>query len=254
MPSKDSPTRPAHKRSVSSMSAKTYFTAHAGIGHRTSSEERTQYAYVDFSTNGTTRTSSRIMTSVRRSIGSFPKKRGPQSPRPSDYGMISTPAERTVSTSTRYRDYNANSRPTVEQIAMGLHTSRTPHLRPLSPSPNPYSHSHRSASPVILPPAPARSSLKKPTTLPAKFAENNPASSSSTTVTSTNSPAPRSSTSSITSIKVRMARFLPRYRNASAPPSVLSSSGSSPRTSVEFHTPKKAVRFSTQVEPVSDEA
>ncbi|KAF8074727.1 hypothetical protein FPV67DRAFT_1474731 [Lyophyllum atratum] len=249
MPTKDSPARPGHRRTVSAMSAKAYFTTHTGNAYTPPPPVPAQNVYVDFSTNSTTKTSSRIMTSVRRSIGSLPKKRGPESPKPSDYGMVSTPAERTLPTSTRYRDYNDSPRPTIEQIAMGLHTSRTPHLRPLSRSPSPYSR--RSASPLVLPPPPARSSLKQPTA--AKFAQNTPASASSTTVTSKNPPAPKASTNSITSIKVRMARFLPRSRTASAPPSMLSSATSSPRASAEFHAPKKAVRFSTQLEPASTE-
>ncbi|KAG6832668.1 hypothetical protein H0H87_000850 [Tephrocybe sp. NHM501043] len=165
--------------------------------------------------------------------------------KPTDYGMISTPAERTLPTSTRYRDYTP-SRPTIEQIAMGLHTSRTPHLRPLNASSPPHSHSRRSASPLVLPPPPARSSLKQPAPSHATLADNGPASASSSTLASTHTPAPTKTP--ISSIKVRMARFLPRSRISSAPPSILSSSPTSPRTSAEIPTPKKAVRFSVSVE------
>lgn len=181
--------------------------------------------------------------------------------------MISTPAERTVTPSARYRDYSpTNSRPTIEQIAMGLHTSRTPHLRPLSSSPNPYSQrnsapgsqyhaspydksSRRSASPLVLPPPPTRSSMKNrgtsntttSTINPGNPVDHSPASTSSSTVTSNNPP---SSQSSISLIKFRMSRFLPKPRTTSAPPSILSSPASSPRGSSDFHTTKKAVRFS----------
>ncbi|KAG5654194.1 hypothetical protein H0H81_006227 [Sphagnurus paluster] len=193
------------------------------------------------------------MTSVRRTIGSLPKKKSPGSPSSPDYGMISTPAERTLPTSARKRDYDPSlSRPTIDQIAMGLHTSRTPHLRPLSSTPSPYSPSRRSASPLVLPPPPARSSLKQPTTSPGTFSGNNPASASSTTVTSNNPPTPKSPMKSMSTLRVRMARFLPRTRNASAPPSRLSSTTSSPRGSMDFPTPKKAVRFSAQVKPADD--
>ncbi|KAG6908790.1 hypothetical protein DXG01_003319 [Tephrocybe rancida] len=247
MPVKDSPARPGHRRTVSLNYTKGYLTAHEGNSRAPSSVEKTDYAYVHLSSTSTTKTSSRIMTSVRKSIGSFPKKRGPESLKPTDYGMISTPAERTLPTSTRYRDYTP-SRPTIEQIAMGLHTSRTPHLRHLSSSPPPNSHSRRSASPLVLPPPPARSSLKKPASTPATLADNGPASASSSTLASTHTPMSKPLITPMSSIKVRMARFLPRSRISSAPPSVLSSSTSSPRTSLEIQNPKKAVRFSVSTE------
>lgn len=183
--------------------------------------------------------------------------------------MISTPAERTPFTPSRFRQPDApSSRPTVEQIAMGLHVSRTPHLRaqpypyaqrnsaPGSQHPlhhtSPYDKpQRRSGSPVVLPPAPTRSSLKKPATSNSASSINPAAnvglmlaSASSSTVTSTKQAAPHRS---ITSLKFRMARFLPGSR--SAPSSMLSSPVSSPRGSTsESQIPKKAVRFSTNVE------
>ncbi|KAG6823376.1 hypothetical protein H0H92_010448, partial [Tricholoma furcatifolium] len=165
--------------------------------------------------------------------------------RSSSYGMISTPAERNLPTSTRYRNYTP-SRPTIEQIAMGLHTSRTPHLRPLNNSPT-NSRSRRSASPIVLPPPPARSSLKQPISTPVTLIENDPASASSSTLASTQPPTRKLATP-ISSFKSRMARLLPRSRISSAPPTLLSSASSSPRTSTELPTPKKAVRFSISTE------
>jgi hypothetical protein len=52
-------------------------------------------------------------------------------------GLLSTQEESTARHLVhQFRDPDpAASRPTVEQIAMGLHLSRTPHLRPLSSSP-----------------------------------------------------------------------------------------------------------------------
>ncbi|KAG5729806.1 hypothetical protein E4T56_gene989 [Termitomyces sp. T112] len=234
MPGKDSP----HRRTVSATSAKTSLTAQAGNTHVVSSTEEIQYSYAESSSLSNTKTSSRIMTTVRRSIGSFPKKRGPESSSNS-YGMISTPAERSLSTSTRYRD-NTASRPTIEQIAMGLHTSRTPHLRPLNAA---LPQSRR-----VLPPPPARSSLKQTSSSPATLAEEGPASASSSTLASINPSSSKALTTPMSSIKVRMARFLPRTRISSAPPSILSSSSSSPRASTEIQTPKKAVRFSVSSE------
>ncbi|KAF5383787.1 hypothetical protein D9615_003715 [Tricholomella constricta] len=81
MPSKDSPTRPAHRRAVSSISAKAYLKAQAGDAYIPSPAEQAQFAYIDLSsTNPTIKASSRIMTSVRRTIGSLPKKRTESSP------------------------------------------------------------------------------------------------------------------------------------------------------------------------------
>ncbi|KAJ7504524.1 hypothetical protein B0H11DRAFT_1982770 [Mycena galericulata] len=171
--------------------------------------------------------SSRIMSSVRRTLG---KRRDPVS-----NPMYSTPAER-VPVSFRY-DATA-PRPTIEQIAMGLHLSRTPHLRSPPRYPAPASHPQPTHKPIPLPPPPARSSLKKPAFV----------SSSSTDVTSTAPSTPHSSERSSTSLRVRMSRFLP-HRG----PGIVSapdSAASSPRTSSsELQPPrKKAVRFSSTVQ------
>ncbi|OSX64495.1 hypothetical protein POSPLADRAFT_1055112 [Postia placenta MAD-698-R-SB12] len=132
-------------------------------------------------------TATKIMTSVRRSF-STPRKRDA-----SPMGMYSTAVESRPPALPRYSIQDA-PRPTIQQIAMGLHISRTPHLHPPH-SPPPYPprgrhpsdetfHSHGSSSPVkplpvlavagerrrgsasasMLPPPPKRSSLKKPGT------------------------------------------------------------------------------------------
>ncbi|KAF8887310.1 hypothetical protein BD779DRAFT_1672768 [Infundibulicybe gibba] len=78
-------------------------------------------------------------------------------------------------TAPRFRASPAASsaRPSVEQIAMGLHLSRTPHFRPQSHQP--------------LPPPPARSSMKSHT--PSPSVSTTPlCSASSTTITSTTPP------------------------------------------------------------------
>ena len=109
--------------------------------------------------------------------------------------MYSTPAESSPPSPSPYSFHDRpDTRPTIEQIAMGLHISRTPHALParsVSMSPHPHrSHHHRvshsidarahspllarptlqarraSMSAVVLPPPPARSSLKKPTRPP----------------------------------------------------------------------------------------
>ncbi len=147
--------------------------------------------------------------------------------------------------SFRQRDLSS-SPPTIEQIAMGLHLSRTPHLRPAGGQyHSPYGrtsaqgsqqHHHaqnetsrRTAPSVVLPPPPARSSLKKPGST---VSSANPglSTASSTTVTS-NCPSTPQSNRSLTSLKLRMSRFLPGARCVSAPSSVMGSPASSPRTS-----------------------
>ncbi|KAF8817416.1 hypothetical protein BYT27DRAFT_7198944 [Phlegmacium glaucopus] len=208
---------------------------------------------------------SRLMLSVKRSLAqSVPKKR------PSEYSksaMRST-FEETNATypPQQFREADpASSRPTIEQIAMGLHTSRTPHLRPLVSSSytfpqrhsaphssNPYEH-HRHKTTSIPPPQPMRSSMKKPSASvtsssgsPAISPPFSVASVTSTTLTSltpssTHPPRP------FAGLKSRMARFLPNTRSASLPTSLLSSSLSSPRSSsADSPQPKKAVRFTTE--------
>ena len=234
------------------------------------------------------KTASRIMTSVRRSLlGSTPKTRSQKVTSPlyltvalhshrfQRTGMISTPAESSPPIYTRDRDHDpSTSRPTIEQIAMGLHISRTPHFRPLSAGSGSYysQRSHSSGSlnlhhhhhlhhthpydksssrPFALPPPPLRSSMKQrgssnPTpAIPSRTSASPPASVSSTTVTSHLSPSSHSSSSS-SFLKFRVPRFFPRHRNASSAPSSVSSAGSSPHASADLLPPKKAVRFSSQ--------
>lgn len=137
---------------------------------------------------------SRIMSSMKRSLSySATKKRESSVP---NGGMISTREESLPPSPTAYSFHDArNTRPSIEQIAMGLHISRTPHLSPYqAQNTRPRRHatldygqhprnSHLgvpatrrpslqqqrrgSAPALVLPPPPARSSLKKPTGPPA---------------------------------------------------------------------------------------
>ncbi|KAJ7155551.1 hypothetical protein C8R43DRAFT_1000386 [Mycena crocata] len=170
-------------------------------------------------------TASRLITSVRRTL-STAKRRDP-TPSP----MYSTPAERVPYTPSRFRYDPAAARPiTVEEIAMGLHLSRTPHLRGGPPK----AHGQPSQKSVPLPPPPARSSLKKPAL---------PTASPSSTTDVTSISTPHSSDRSSASLRTRMTRFLPHTHRPGHhnPPSTPSSSTSElPR--------KKAVRFSGTVE------
>ncbi|KAF8159512.1 hypothetical protein B0H34DRAFT_407252 [Crassisporium funariophilum] len=217
--------------------------------------------------------SSRFMMSVKRSLtpSSAPKKRGPEYTKS---GMQSTYEEASAAPPPQlFRDPDpASSRPTLEQIAMGLHVSRTPHIRPLVASPyafsqrhsathsaNPYEHYHHhhhraSPTPVVLPPPPSRSSMKKPSTTitsssssPAFSPPFSNGSGSSITATSQALPSARVPRT-FAGIKSRMTRFLPSSRSTSLPASMMSSNVSSPRTSSsEFSPhPKKAVRFTTE--------
>ncbi|TEB32989.1 hypothetical protein FA13DRAFT_1754153 [Coprinellus micaceus] len=226
----------------------------------------------------TTRTSaSRILGSVKRSLTPSSKNRGhekPSSSRPS--GVYSTPEER-MSPNRPNRsqpphfltpdDILAGSAPpTVEQIAMGLHLSRTPHLRPLGAA---RPRGKAKSEPLVLPPPPARSSMKKPSgaAAPMPVAKNSDTLSStstgqwragftgsSTTVTSvTTPPSSESARSSgpFSFSKFRLTKFLPGSRSSSLPSSsILSTPASSPRqSSSEFDvSQKKAVRFEGPVD------
>ncbi|KAF8216317.1 hypothetical protein K438DRAFT_385173 [Mycena galopus ATCC 62051] len=194
---------------------------------------------------------SRIISSVRRNLSiSIPRRRDPLPAGP----MYSTAAERDPYSPPRFREPNANARPTVEQIAMGLHLSRTPHLRGAPKYPAPASHPLPSHKPVPLPPPPARSSLKKPGLPPPPPAVVLHGSTSSTTdVASISTPH-----SSDTSLRARMSRFLPQRGTPNSTTTPDSSALSSPRTSTsEIHQPlhpprKKAVRFTSTVEEEVD--
>ncbi|KAF8906234.1 hypothetical protein CPB84DRAFT_1960045 [Gymnopilus junonius] len=153
----------------------------------------------------------RLLHSVKRTLSpsSVTRKRYPEY---SKSAMRSTNEESRPATPLQpFRDPDpASTRPTIEQIAMGLHISRTPHLRPLSSSSYPFSqrgsvphsadpyenHHHHRATPVVLPPPPSRPSLKKPSTSSSSSPVISPpfSSASSTTVTSMSpsSQSPRS--------------------------------------------------------------
>lgn len=99
--------------------------------------------------------------------------------------MLSTPEESLPPSPTPYSAHDMrHTRPTIEQIAMGLHISRTPHITPLHISKRratadypPHSseipssrrpsthmqHQRRGSAPSLMPPPPPpRSSLKSP--------------------------------------------------------------------------------------------
>ncbi|EFI27351.1 hypothetical protein CC1G_14824 [Coprinopsis cinerea okayama7 len=214
------------------------------------------------------RTASSIMISVKRTFTPSKRRSGEHSSHMSRSGMYSTPEERMSPCQPQVTQFHAHSHiiagpapPTIEQIAMGLHISRTPHLRPLTSTRSPYSQRNHSApartrhghSPV-LPPPPTRSSMKKPTATvsssssQAKLRTPVPPASSPTPTTSS-SAAPSSSRSTHSGFsfsKFRMGRFLSGSRSSSAPSSsLISTPVSSPRQSTSDleALQRKAVRF-----------
>lgn len=113
---------------------------------------------------------SRIVTRVRRSFShSHKRRRTEDSDEEWGASMHTTPAERVSraplpSTSTAalaLRSPPSASRPTIEQIAMGLHVSRTPHLRGGTPHGPPTAATPSPQRRAALPP-PTRSALKQP--------------------------------------------------------------------------------------------
>lgn len=218
-------------------------------------------------------TASRFFVSMRKSIShtllTSPRKRHADNLR----GMYSTPEERNPHVHprmpARYRD-SAAPRPTIEQIAMGLHVSCTPHLRnpchhrhsaPSSPShiryPRDSSAPHRPTH--SLPPPPSRSSLKK--TSISTTLNCNPLSSTalirpspSTSTINSAGPATSDGPRSVRSLKHRMSKLILGYRSASLPARVISiASSGSGSEGTRPTTPRKSVRFSTSVLALDNE-
>lgn len=182
-------------------------------------------------------------------------------------GMYSTLEERNPPRMhPRYRE-SSPTRPTIEQIAMGLHVSHTPHLRnpchqphssPSSPSHIRHPHNTHDPSALYrpthsLPPPPSRSSLKKistTTTLhtqPPKSVASLGASPSSSTVTSIGAVTP-DGTRSLLSLKFRISKLILGYRSIPISPRIASvASSGSGSEGTRPTTPRKSVRFSTSV-------
>jgi len=193
----------------------------------------------------TNTTASRFLTTMRQSFSPPPKKRQIDI---SKSGMYSTPEERTPHTSHFRSPDSSSMPPTIEQIAMGLHVSRTPHLRPISRpnyrrnsvpgSPSAY-HLYETSRRVASPRPPSlkkTSPLGSTSTITPTMPGLSSTSISSTTVTSV-TPSTPLPYRSIVSLKSRMSRFLPGSR--SLPLSVPADS------TVALPPRKKAVRFST---------
>ncbi|EKM50695.1 uncharacterized protein PHACADRAFT_166379 [Phanerochaete carnosa HHB-10118-sp] len=187
--------------------------------------------------------------------------------------MHSTPEESLPPAPSSPYPYHKSSvtSPTIEQIAMGLHISRTPHLvssprtcharsrhsdtpetpRCVSTPPRPSRplHFRRGSAPAIsLPPPPARSSLKKPASIsnPLTPSDSN---ASLSTLTSTAPSTPHSNRSASTStsrsvfsskLHLGMRLLLPGRKSSASSTATTSDDGSA---SSEL-TPRKVVRFS----------
>ncbi|KAI9464252.1 hypothetical protein HD554DRAFT_2206349 [Boletus coccyginus] len=204
--------------------------------------------------------------------------------------MYSTPEERyTHNTSRAGCSRCLDSRPTIEQIAMGLHVSRTPHLRPVPsplqrhPLPSPLSHRNLTTStqpPHVssdnlqdtsssssqyrtrhsLPPPPPRSSMKKTSLSVTALNQSqqqflsSPFSASAPVVAS-GGPPTQGSSRPLSSLRVRMSKFIPGCRPLSLSSSLgrASSFTSSASASTRPATPRKAVRFSTSVFAIDEQ-
>ncbi|KAK1221958.1 hypothetical protein PQX77_015222 [Marasmius sp. AFHP31] len=189
-----------------------------------------------------------LMTSVRRSLSAHKKSRRNR-----------WLEDQTYAPSRFRRRVPSLSPPTVEQIAMGLHLSRTPHLR--GHAPNQF-HNHPSGFPrsisLPLPPPPARSAMKKTHAhAPSGAAGMNPGlaapSASSTTITSLSTPHSSNTANSVslTSLKSRMTRLLISSKGTSV---TAASTTVSPRTSMSDPdvSQKKAVRFFVDPQQMSN--
>ncbi|KAH9832535.1 uncharacterized protein C8Q71DRAFT_910049 [Rhodofomes roseus] len=213
---------------------------------------------------------SRIVSTMRRPFSARQKR--DQSPM--DSGMYSTPEESRAPIPSPYSVRDA-PRPTIQQIAMGLHVSRTPHLRsPRATSP-PGSPRGRSGSqpvssykrvgmnipsrstPIILPPPPPRSSLKKPGS-PTKSATASLTPSTSdlsltgSTLTMSAPPTPSARSHRAASVSIFPARLQMSMSRILRVPSRKESAASTPlradddsMSSVSSESPRKMVRFSS---------
>ncbi|KII87414.1 hypothetical protein PLICRDRAFT_254696 [Plicaturopsis crispa FD-325 SS-3] len=254
----------------------------------------------------------RIMSSIKRSFSyssSSPSARSKATRASSSSStyMYSTPEERSAPAPF---SSSSSSAPTIAQIAMGLHTSRTPHLphhhapshpsngysrRPSNSHPqhHPYAHPTRTRRAQKLPPPPPRSALKKPSSrsspsavpdargrtspsqstspstppsslshssLSAPYASSSTLTPPSSTMTTTPARAERLRSASVSSLKLRLSKLLPSFGSpklmteASSPSSLGSPtttaaiSTASLSTGSGAETPRKAVRFSLELE------
>ncbi|KAI0954607.1 hypothetical protein AcW1_006443 [Taiwanofungus camphoratus] len=224
-------------------------------------------------------TASKIMNSVRRSFSTSRRRETGAI----DSGMYSTAVESSPPIPSPYSFYDApDTPPTIEQIAMGLHVSRTPHLRPVRAAPSPHMRSRpredagdgagapclrrrrSSASATMLPPPPPRSSLKKPRTPTSPHsappsATLTPTASdlslSGSTLTSNAPPTPRASMPFIPArLQLSMSRLLrvPSRKSNTSMSSPSMTNSDDDKDSAPL-TPRKMVRFSSAAAvPVRD--
>ncbi|KAF7795017.1 hypothetical protein EIP86_006161 [Pleurotus ostreatoroseus] len=210
-----------------------------------------------------------------------------------DVGMQSTPEESLTPTDLHARagpytygfygyDNARATSPTIEQIAMGLHISRTPHLGPAkgygqshsrsrrrdtpdgarSVSPPPTrarpSHHRRDSAPVpLLPPPSSLKPASKPSTPPAAPPTPSDSNVSLSTITTSTTPSTPQSTASghssmahfSTRLHQRMSKLLPGKRNTLS--SITSTVSSDDDSATSELTPRKVVRFSV-LDPAAD--
>ncbi|KAF5350279.1 hypothetical protein D9758_007805 [Tetrapyrgos nigripes] len=191
-------------------------------------------------TNGRLSKTSRIMSSVRRTLSLGSHK-------------VASPWDNTVfeSTPSRHLRYDASiPPPTIEQISIGLDLSRTPYLRS---SPHTYSsraYESEQHLPVSKPPPPpSRFLFRKASSNSSATPDVGPTPSGSSTAVNSNSNYSASLTRS-TSLKTRVSRFLQHAAPSSPLPTSKTTKSSLRNSSSDSNTSlprKKAVRFSTPV-------
>lgn len=151
------------------------------------------------------------------------------------------------------QDTYAQAPPSIEQIAMGLHISRTPHLRPMNP---PQRSTHSPSLPQSRPTSassnqqtfPTRSSLKKSSHAPSSSVSHSmtsdlsATSASFSTATSNTLSTPRSGRS-LSSLKLRVPWLSTGFRPSPDTSSEPARSTNSLHENLKHLPRKKAVRF-----------
>ncbi|KAI5117140.1 hypothetical protein M0805_008259 [Coniferiporia weirii] len=214
---------------------------HIPVGPTMRTLAESEYYYAPSSSSSSSgigsRATRRVLAAVRRPSGSSRKRIGRDR---SEHGMFSTPEERSVSPGATHAAVQQPP-PSIAQIAMGLHTSRTPHLgRATAPA---TAHASLSASSSTTRVAPLRPSLKNPGT--GAFPSPHPSRSASPSASF--NPAPRSaigrfSLAIASTGRAQLDKLLGRVpRSTAASIASLNSIGSS--SDGDLTAPRKAVRF-----------
>ena len=145
------------------------------------------------------------------------------------------------------QDSKAHAPPSIEQIAMGLHISRTPHLRPMNPS----QHSPAPSLPQSRPTSassnqqtfPIRSSLKKSTHAPSSSISHSMTSDLSATSASFSTATSNTLSTPHSGLSLSSLRLRVPWRSISSRPSQDTAPVRSSNENMRHLPRKKAVRF-----------